>query len=251
MQPNYELNAELFGPQGWRKNADRFLARYGSLAIDERTIYGFRNKAVALEALQFLQELGLEGNLQISFEYAEGEIAEYPAFSLVAFGEYDVIINGQVNSKVASQYDIVKDYNSEALVTSLRFKTLVEGEVPGTVWKPLRSRDGNQYFRLEILNSLPEPVYIPEPREITESVIPGVFSVSTDGRYIITPQNLVALQAYQLAYSMAYLANGSVYTKVPSLVATGKILHRLITNHITGFDLPAHPLLTEDNPLSR
>lgn len=250
MQPIYELYTDLYYSKGL-SIADSFLERYESCAIGETTTYGFRDKSAAVEALQFLHELGFKGNLQISFEYSEEEIAEYPAFSLVPFCEYDVLINDRVNSKVARQYDIVEDCHSGMLVTSPKFKEVIEGEVPEAVWKPLASKDGRHYFSFEISAELPEPIYLPEPREITAGKTPGVFFVANDGRGVITPQSIDSLGSFGMAYTRTEMANGIVYNTIPSLAVTGKILHKLIANRITGFGYPAHPYLTEDNPLSK
>jgi hypothetical protein len=251
MDIKYVIEAELYDLDGILPGAEEFLRRYAPNRSGKTTTFVFSDERKADEAFSFLATLRLKADRFYSFRLADDEVPRYPAIYLGIKIVDSLLNNDTVNEALMEDCDLALDYQSERIVAALNVRGLLEGSTRGLRWSALRHSGTREFMSVDITERLPEPIIIPVPIEVSPNEEPpGTFAVRSDGRDIITRNNVLHLSEVGVAISEEVKVVSRTVRCRPRCVASGAVIHNLQANGVRGLLEPLTPLILESDRLA-
>ncbi|MGH8684592.1 MAG: hypothetical protein ACREUM_04495, partial [Nitrosospira sp.] len=113
------------------------------------------------------------------------------------------------------------DERTLATVASEKMINFLAGVTEGTTWDPLSGHDG--FFVLTDLPELSEPVVVPRAMFLSEATT-GTWAVQSDGRELLTADNLRRIRDQGIAETRACVVDGQVIPWSRPPIFSGKVL---------------------------
>ncbi len=255
MKVKHELEVELYGEVGVLPGANEFANCYSGYHIGPtKTRFVFPDDKVLEDATSFLRQYKLKANHIYNFEFELDEIKDYPAFYLNFANLYDLLFENRVNLKALKKQEVAKDYQTERLVVNSRVKSILESLTQKVQWSELEASGKQKWFAMEIVQHLPDPIFIPAPFATEPNEHPsGTYSLQFDGRSIITEPNVQAVKKYGICLPDRMKVNSKILRRYPvPLVASGAVVYALRSARVNDIYLnELFPLLLESDPLNK
>lgn len=183
-------------------------------------------------------------------ELTTSELATYPAIYLGMYCTFEVFIQDEetekVNVTVLNEYEMVQDYDSERIVVSPQVKTVLENMTKGLGWKSIKTTDNKEWFIMEVLEILPQPIIVPSPVSVEQNEeSSGSYAVRSDGRDVITKANISKLKEVGIALSLEVQVLSKILKWRPRILASGKVIHALLLAGVKDIVELTVPLLIE------
>ncbi len=253
MRTQFLIEAEMYSQSGILHGAEEFLRRFSVYARGRTTIFIFPDERIWRDALELLARYGMKAETFYSFHLDPEEVIDYPAFYFSVEVAEDLLINHSVVdvSRLGAN-DIAKDYASESIVVRPHVRELLEGLVQRVSWMTVSSSDGRDLWLMNITERLPQPIIVPLPVYVgPNQEPPGTYAVRSDGRDVITSDNISKLENVGLAASEIVQIPLATLRWRPRLVASGDVIHILQGAGMKGLLIePLSPLLRESHPLA-
>lgn len=257
MKVRHQIEAQLYHySDGILPGAEEFISKYAPYRVEPTTTYIFSDESKLAEAMSLLAKHGLEAEKFYDFEIEPNELETYPALYLGTYTIFDLFILDEeaewVDASVLNEYEMVQDYESERIVVSPRVKKVLEKITQKVGWESVERTDKQQWFLMEVVELLPEPIIIPFPVSVEPNEDPpGTYAVRSDGRDVATQANISKLTEVGIAVSLEVKAQEKMLKWRPRLVASGKVIYALQSAGIKDILDFTSPLIGESHPLSR
>ena len=252
MRIRYLITAELFAlASGPRPGAESFRREFAAYRTAIASHFRFDRAADVDRAEARLRELGLAGSRFYEFELPPQELAAHPAVYLGIDSVDDLLDGGEVDPENLGERELAVDFASRRLFARDRARACLSRHAPDLTWNHHSGGPVAGLYEIRIGRALPEPIAIPLAVEVNENPSPpGVHSVRSDGRDVITDGNARFLRRAGLAISRSAAVDGRVLTWPDRLVASGALMSDLLDAGIEGVLEPLAPLLPASHPLA-
>lgn len=248
MRIYYELEPGFLDATGaLLPGASEFQKRYEHFRLVPGN-FVFTDKGIAKSAMTALNQFGLKGTSFYRIELDESEIASHPAFYLGVNFVFDLLSENGLDLERLEWADIAADYASEKIVVSTRMRQLLTTLAANLRFEPIANTSRGEWCLLSVFTRLPDPVDIPVPVEIAAyESDPDLWSVRSDGRYVIGPSNVAIVRGAGIAISdVLRTGDGRELHCREKFIISGSVLSAFRAASMSGLLKSVVPLITEE-----
>ena len=246
MQLNFKLMLNpKYGNQTDREKCDTFTQRFLNNVGKYPHIFNFSTDEIEavktfiathkIPSLVFYKSLPDANNLE-----------EFPAYQIPIPGIDNLLTQQGVKVNKLKGVGIAKDFSSDAIIVTKKFKELMGPLCKGLKWEALQE---DCYSLIEV-QKLQDPIQVVNALEIRKNAKPlSTFTITGDGRKVISSKALERVSANGLVRSALSEANGEIFKSPDIFIVSAPIMQQLLAAKFKHISKHILPILASDQTL--